>query len=304
MRICLGICLIISSAYCGSPSTTTALDRRPELNSPAHVEGRRLAEHETSRHVRVVRVQPQPGQAVQESTDRDRGLGPRELRAEAEVRPQREGEVEPGVDAEDVEPVGVGKDSRIPVGAGDRYATRSPRWIRAPASSTSRVAYRSMTAAAGSKRIDSSMVLGKRSAPSRTSASASGSPSRCRTALTIMPSVVSIPPNISTAAFDTTSSWLSPCGARAASVSTDGLSVWPMARATAACSWPNASAPATVTGCPAVTSDTAATIAAYQDNTVAASTSRSPSASATNATASGPASSRRESAPPAGLVAD
>jgi hypothetical protein len=54
----------------------------------------------------VVGVEPQPGQAAEESTDRDRGLGPGEVCTEAEVRALREGEVQPGVGAADVEPVG------------------------------------------------------------------------------------------------------------------------------------------------------------------------------------------------------
>ena len=119
-----------------------------------------------------------------------------------------------------------------------------------------------------------------------------------------MPSVVSIPPNINTAAFDATSFWLSPSGARAASLSSEGSSVQARVRVTAARSQANASAPAAVTGLPAVTSDTAATIAAYQDNTVSTLTSRSPSASVTTATASGPANSRRSSALPAGRIAE
>ena len=77
--------------------------------------------------------------------------------------------------------------------------------ISVPASSTSRVAYRSIMDAAGSSRSDSSTAAGIRVGSSRTTASCSGSRRRCQTALRSMPSVVSIPPNMITAAFDTTS---------------------------------------------------------------------------------------------------
>src|SRR5215211_5273065 len=82
---------------------TAGFDSEIQLHIPAQVQGRRFAEHQTSWRVRVVGVEPQPRQPVQESTDRDRGLGPGELRAEAEVRALREGEIEPCVGATDVE---------------------------------------------------------------------------------------------------------------------------------------------------------------------------------------------------------
>jgi len=109
-----------------------------------------------------------------------------------------------------------------------------------------------------------------------------------------MPAVVSMPPNINTAAFDTASSVVRPW-ARTTSVRSESV---PIVLATLSDSAANAVAPAAVAGLPAVTSDTDSTIEAYQASTVAASESARPSASASTATASGPAKSARRSALP------
>ncbi len=97
--------------------------------------------------------------------------------------------------------------------------TRSPRRILASPRLTSAAAYRSTTAAAGSSRSDSSTTLPTSCRSASTARSAAASRSKNQTALQIMPSVVSMPPNSSTAAFDTTSPGVS---AFAAAVSTDG----------------------------------------------------------------------------------
>ena len=88
-----------------------------------------------------------------------------------------------------------------------------------------------------------------------------------------MPSVVSIPPNISTAAFATTSSTPRPARA-AASIRESAAS---MPEATCACSWANASAPSGVTCRPAETPVTESEIAVYQSSTVEAEAGGSPS---------------------------
>src|SRR5262245_25862364 len=91
------------------------------LHAPAHVQRRRLAEDETPWRTWVIGVEPQSGQAIQEPTDCDCGLGPGQLCAEAGVRALREAEVEPGVGAADVETFGVAEHGRIAVSAGDRH---------------------------------------------------------------------------------------------------------------------------------------------------------------------------------------
>ncbi len=99
--------------------------------------------------------------------------------------------------------------------AGSRLAavmdtvTWSPALMAAPASGPPEVAYRSTTAAAGSSRSDSSTAAGISPRSVRISASSAGWQSRCRRALTIMPSVVSMPPNIRTAAFEIASASVS-----------------------------------------------------------------------------------------------
>ena len=150
--------------------------------------------------------------------------------------------------------------------------------------------------------------------------------------LLIMPSVVSMPPNMITAAFEMTSAvvsagaagpaplpprsaapsppgWLVPA---AAARSDGGSPDDPIAVASRALSDPNAPAPAARASSllvsarepsPPVIADTDPTIAAYQPSTVAGSVSPRPSASATTATASGPARPRRRSAAPSGRMA-
>ena len=95
-----------------------------------------------------------------------------------------------------------GRDSRLRATPGRALA----RGCRRPPSSTSRVAYRSTTAAAGSSRNDSSTALASERRIGRPRASRSRSfESRCRNALAIIASVVSMPPNSSTPASDATS---------------------------------------------------------------------------------------------------
>ena len=96
------------------------------------------------------------------------------------------------------------EEGRVAVGGPSETTTRSPARIGAPASSTSRVAKRSTRW----RRAPGAATPRRRSpaarAPHAPRASASASPSTCQTRLAIMPSVVSMPPNSRTAAFETT----------------------------------------------------------------------------------------------------
>ena len=124
-------------------------------------------------------------------------------------------------------------------------------------------------------------------------------------ALAIMPSVVSIPPNIRTAAFEMASASVSGPAASASREVSGGAAI--TSRSLAASS-PKAAAPPAVTPWPAVAAApaawTAATIPSYQLRICAGSVSPSPRASAMTATASGPATARRSSASPRGRMAD
>ena len=194
---------------------------------------------------------------------------------------------------------GTSRGSRL--AAATETLTSSPRRIAAPPSSTSAVAYRSTIAAAGSSRSDSSIALGSRPGSAVTSASWSRSESRCRIALAIIPSVVSMPPKSITAALETTSRALEAAGSPPAAASSDEPGSRSSTGSMAARSSANAARPAAGTSPPAVTSVTAATIASYQPRTAPVSASRSPSEWVTIAAASGPAKARRSSASPVGL---
>ena len=114
-----------------------------------------------------------------------------------------------------------------------------------------------------------------------------------------MPSVVSMPPNISTAAFEATSSCVRP--PPAAAVATSEVSGSPaMLGSSAARSAAAASRPLSLIGSPAASAVTAATMPSYQPRIVAVSMPCRPSACATMRAASGPASSRRSSPSPRG----
>ena len=187
-----------------------------------------------------------------------------------------------------VEPVGVGELGRIAVGAGERHddEVAGARSLCRPASTSPR--RRSGRRRRPPARGAATPRRRRRPAPDRRRPPAArpGRASRYHSALRIIPSVVSIPPNMITAAFDTVSSSLSPPVRRRG-----GPIVAPSA----------AIAPRPAVGRPArrAIPDTEATISRYQpssrstDGAVAPSR---PSLSATTAAASGPASSARSSA--------
>ena len=112
--------------------------------------------------------------------------------------------------------------------------------MAAPATPTSRVAYRSTTAAAGSSRNDSSTAAGTKPGAATSRLQASGVTRANHTALRIIASVVSMPPNITTAASGTDSVGV---------VGDSSVRSMVMARA-----------PAAVTGVPAATPATESTI--------------------------------------------
>ena len=103
--------------------------------------------------------------------------------------------------------------------AGSRFApaietvTRSPRGDRRAAELdvARRVAVDHRRGRLEPQRLLDRVRAAGRGRP-RPARAASGCASRCRSALAIMPSVVSMPPNISTAAFETTSSCVEPAG--------------------------------------------------------------------------------------------
>ena len=108
--------------------------------------------------------------------------------------------------APDVEAVGVREHRRVAVGAGDRDSTKSPlrdlarRRARRRASRSGRSPRRPARAAATPRPRSRS------SSAHATARAASGCGEQVQSAFTIIPSVVSMPPNIITAAFETTSS--------------------------------------------------------------------------------------------------
>ena len=116
--------------------------------------------------------------------------------------------------------------------------------------------------------------------------------------LAIMPSVVSIPPNSSTAALETTWSRSSPPAAWAAAATSEAAGSRSSAGPIAACSAANPRRPSAVGAPPAVIAVTEATIASYQPSTSPGPASSRPSACVTTIAASGPASARRSSASP------
>ncbi len=115
--------------------------------------------------------------------------------------------------------------------------------------------------------------------------------------MAIIPSVVSIPPNSSTAAFETTCSVVR-SSSHAAAPSNDASGPLAITSSSRSRSESNASPPRIGRSCPAVTSVTAATIASYQPSIVPTSSWSSPSARAMIDAASGPANDRRSSAAP------
>ena len=187
--------------------------------------------------------------------------------------------------------------------------TWSPARMTAPPSRVPTVAYRSTTAAAGSSRSDSSTAAATRSGSASTRASWAGEESRCSTALAIMPSVVSMPPNISTAAFEMAS-----CSASGPVTSASREPPPAITSRRLAASSPNAVVP------------TVATLAAppsalprprrrrrpgprprsrrTRPGSSPGSSCPRPRASAMTAAASGPATARRSSAAPCGSIAD
>ena len=142
-------------------------------------------------------IEAQAREAVEHEADRRVRLEPREVHPDADVRALREGEVEPGVLAAHVEAVGVGEDGRVAVRRGERerdelaLADLRAAELACRASRSGRSPPRRARAAATPRPRSP----GGRGRPRRGRA-ARGFESRCRSALAIMPSVVSMPPNM------------------------------------------------------------------------------------------------------------
>src|SRR5690348_12219816 len=69
---------------------------RGSAGIPPHPQGGGLAEDQPARCARVVRIQPQPGEPGQQGPDGDLRLEPGQVRAQAEMRAVRKGQVAPG----------------------------------------------------------------------------------------------------------------------------------------------------------------------------------------------------------------
>ena len=113
----------------------------------------------------------------------------------------------PRVGAVEVERVRVGEDLRVAVGGGDRDEDEVAGADRRAADLG---VGGGVAVDHGGRGLEPQRLLDRarqqRRRPPAPRASASGRSSRCASALAIIPSVVSIPPNSSTAAFDTASS--------------------------------------------------------------------------------------------------
>ena len=153
----------------------------------------------------AARRQAQAGQPLEHPPDGGVRLEPREVHAEADVGAGGEGDVEPRVVRRTSNVSGSGNTAGSRFAAAMETTTSSRAPIRRAAELTRR-AWRSgprprppARAAATPRRRSAAGP-----APPRTAPSAAGAASRWATALAIIPSVVSMPPNSSTAAFDAT----------------------------------------------------------------------------------------------------
>ncbi len=120
--------------------------------------------------------------------------------------------------------------------------------------------------------------------------------------MAIIPSVVSIPPNMITAAFEIASSSPRASAPPTAAATSDDPARRPIVSPTSELSAAKAARAAGVTAPPAVTCETASTIDSYHESTSSALASR-PRARVTTVAASGPERNRRRSARPAGRIA-
>ena len=84
------------------------------------MDGRGLAEDETSRRAAARRVEAKARQPLQRPLERDARLQPGEVHAEADVRPMGERDLEVEVRAARLEAVGIGKDVRVAIRARQR----------------------------------------------------------------------------------------------------------------------------------------------------------------------------------------
>ena len=142
--------------------------------------------------------------------------------------------------------------------------TRSPWGMATPASSRLAVAYRSSTAAAGSMRSDSSIALSSRTGSEATSRNKPVE-RRWWRRFAIIPSVVSMPPNRSTAAFDVSSSRdRAEASPSAAAKRDDSSSAASSAIRSAPAKSAYASRPSWGRSAPALSCCTASTMRAYQ----------------------------------------
>jgi hypothetical protein len=125
-RVAWAVAAVAAAAGAARFASRAGQTRRPwgsggSAGIPPHPQGGRLAEDQAARRARVAGIQPEPGEPGQQGLDRHLRLQPGQVRAQAEMRPVREGEVAPGVRPADVECVRVGEHCRIPVGPGDGH---------------------------------------------------------------------------------------------------------------------------------------------------------------------------------------
>ena len=241
----------------------------------------RLAKDEAADGARRARDRVAAAGGAEDSAQRRRALDPREVHARGtRAAPART----PGAGARSARRRRNGRGRRTSQG---RDSPRRARPSRARRGGSRRLRARCRASRSGRpRRRPAPAAATPRPRPRtklrltrRRARAAPGCASRCRIALAIIPSVVSIPPKRSTAAFETTSSRARPPAAPARrprrATSTD--------RGRATARRPREAArtprrPASPAAAPAVMSVTAATIASYQPSTSAGSVSARPSA--------------------------
>ncbi len=172
---------------------------------PADRERPGLPEDDAARWRRPV-IEPEPRPAVERGCQCGLRLEPREVDADACVRALRERDVGPCVRPRDVETVRIRE--RRGVSVGRRQRDDDEITLRDRRASDLRIdsGVPVDATAAGSSRSDSSMAFVTSERSARSASICSGFVSRCQNSEVVSPSLVSMPPNIITAASETTSS--------------------------------------------------------------------------------------------------